>query len=106
MLRFGICTVGDLLLNLNNIECFDAIRDKSKIMFLHGLRHSIPSWLKELRHTSCILKKKKLNVSKSSFPVRFNLFHPQPSLFLFCFRINPLVFFFLSKPLFLGLLTL
>ena len=42
---------------------------------------------------------------KPSIPVRFNFLHPQPSLFLFCFGITPLVFFFLSKSLFLGFLT-
>ena len=47
----GICTVDDLLLNLNNIESFDIIRNKiKKVNFLTwtGLRHSIPLDLKDV----------------------------------------------------------
>ena len=55
--------------------------------------HSVQG-LKVLRHRSCF--------SKSSFPIRFNSRHRQPFFFLFCYRMTPLVFFFLSKPLFLG----
>ena len=48
-----------------------------------------------------------LNFSKSSFPICFNLLHPQPSsFFLVQFRITPLVFFVLGKLLFLGFPTL
>ena len=41
--------------------------------------------------------------SSSPFAVRFNLLHPQPSLFLFGLLL-PLVFFYLSKLLFWGFL--
>ena len=37
--------------------------------------------LKEQRHRLCILKTL-ANLSKSSFPIRFNLLYPKPSLFL------------------------
>ena len=49
----GICTVNDLLLNLNNVNSFDIIRKKNqKANFLTwtGLRHSIPSNLKTAEH--------------------------------------------------------
>ena len=55
--------------------------------------------LKELRHRSCILKKS----AKLFKIVIFNPFQSSQSsaiLVPFCFRITPLVFFFLSKPLF------
>ena len=41
--------------------------------------------------------------SSSSFAIRLNLLHPQPSLFLFGLLL-PLVFFYLSKLLFWGFL--
>jgi len=62
-------------------------------------------WLKELRHRSCFLKK----IAKLFKIVISNPFQSSPSsaiLVPFGFRINPLVFFFLSKPLFLGSPTL
>ena len=45
----GICTVNDLLLNLNNINSFELIKEKNKkanFFTWTGLRHSIPSNLK------------------------------------------------------------
>ena len=63
------------------------------------------STLKELRHRSCILKK----LAKLFKIVISNPFQSSPSsaiLVPFCFRITPLVFFFLSKLLFLGFPTL
>ena len=57
--------------------------------------------LKDLRHRSCILKK----LAKLLKIVISNQFQSSPSsaiLVPFFFRITPLVFFFLSKPLFLG----
>ena len=62
------------------------------------------SWhhlLKELRNRSSILKK----MAKLFKIFICNPFQPAPSsaiLVPFCFRITPLVFFFLGKPLFLG----
>ena len=61
--------------------------------------------LKELNHRSGILKK----MAKLFKIVISNPFQSSPSLAIlvsFCFRIIPLVFFFLSKPLFLGFPTL
>lgn len=49
----GICTVNDLLLNLNNINSFNIIREKNKkanFLTWTGLRHSIPSNLKTAEH--------------------------------------------------------
>ena len=49
----GVCTVYDLLLNLNNIDSFNVITKKNKkVNFLTwtGLRHSIPSNLKSAEH--------------------------------------------------------
>ena len=61
--------------------------------------------LKELRHQSCFLKKNWLNFSKSSFPIRLNLLHPQPSLFLialestfWCFSSLANHYFKVSQP--------
>ena len=51
--------------------------------------------LKELRHRWCILKKIFISNPFQSSP-------PSAILVPFCSRITPLVFFFLSKPLFLG----
>ena len=60
--------------------------------------------LKELRYRSCILKKNWLNFSKSLFRIRFNLRHPQPSLFLcalesslWCFSSLENVYFQVSQ---------
>ena len=78
-------------------------QDTRKIV-LPRLVHDIPS--KELCHCSCVLKKL---IAKLFKIVIFNPFKSSPSsatLLPFCFRINPLVFFFLSKPLFLGFPTL
>ena len=61
--------------------------------------------LKVLRRRSCILKK----MAKLFKIFISNLFQSSPSsaiLVPFCFKITPLVFFFLSKPLFLGFPTL
>ena len=61
--------------------------------------------LKELRHHSCILKK----LAKLFKIVISNPFQSSPSSSIqvvpFCFRINPLVFFFFSKLSFLGFPT-
>ena len=60
--------------------------------------------LKELRHRSCFLKK----LAKLFKIIIFNPFQSSPSsaiLVLFCFRIIPLDFFFLRKPLLLGFAT-
>jgi len=49
----GICTISDLLLNLDNVESFGAIRNKAKkVNFLSwtGLRHSVPSNLKKMQY--------------------------------------------------------
>ena len=49
----GIYTVSDLLLNLDNVESFEAIKNKiEKVNFLTwtGLRHSVPSNLKTLQY--------------------------------------------------------
>ena len=49
----GICTVNDLLLNLNNINSFDIIRKKNKkanFLTWTGLRYSIPSNFKTADH--------------------------------------------------------
>ena len=49
----GIYTVNDLLLNLDNVKSFEAIRNKiEKVNFLTwtGLRHSVPSNLKTLQY--------------------------------------------------------
>ena len=57
--------------------------------------------LMELHHRSCILKKQMAKLFKI---VVFNPFQSSPRsaiLVPFCLRITPLVFFFLSKPLFL-----
>ena len=71
-----------------------------------------PCWarLKELRHPSCILKKKKKQKMAKLFKiVIFNPFQSSPSSTIFvpfCFGITPLVFFFISKLLILGFATL
>ena len=49
----GIYTLSDLLVNLDNVESFEAIRNKiEKVNFLTwtGLKHSIPSNLKTLQY--------------------------------------------------------
>ena len=51
--KSGIYTVSDLLLNLDNVESFEAIKNKiEKVNFLTwtGLRHSVPSNLKTLQY--------------------------------------------------------
>ena len=61
--------------------------------------------LKELRHHSRILKK----LAKLFKIIISNLFQSSPSsaiLVPFCSRITPLLFFFLSKPLILGIATI
>ena len=66
---------------------------------------SIYSLKEALRHRSCILKK----LAKLFKIIISNPFQPSPSsaiLAPFCFRINPLVFFFFSKTLFSGFPTL
>ena len=73
-------------------------------MFLE-FKHMSHGALKELRHRSCILKK----LAKLFKIVISNPFQSSPSsaiLVPFFFRIDPLAFFFLSKPLFLGFLVL
>ena len=68
---------------------------------IHSTSHNA---LKELRHRSCILKK----MAKLFKIVISNPFQSSPSsaiLVPFCSRITPLVFFLLSKPLFLGFAT-
>ena len=48
--------------------------------------------LKDLSHRLCILKKlAKLFKIVIFFPIRFNLLHPQPPLFLFVLESPPLV---------------
>ena len=50
----GIYTVNDVLLNLDNVKSFEAIRNKIEKVNFHtwtGLRHSVPSNLKTYRFT-------------------------------------------------------
>jgi len=49
----GICTVNDLLFNLNNIDSFELIKEKKRANFLTwtSLRHSIPSNLKTAEYS-------------------------------------------------------
>ena len=58
--------------------------------------------LKELRHRSCFLKKLAIPFFKIVISNPFQSSPFSAILVPFCFRINPLVFSFLSKPLFLG----
>jgi len=85
---------------------YDRCKTKTKQKtFSDRSNHTVFIRLKELRHRSCILKK----IVKLFKIVISNPFQSSPSsaiLVPFCFRINHLVFFFLSKPLFLGFPTL
>ena len=68
-------------------------------------QYRLGGYLKELRHRSCILKKlPKLFKIVISNPIQSS---PSSAILVpFLFIITTLVFFFLSKPLFLGFATL
>lgn len=67
---------------------------RAKTWYLHELKGLCRRSFQFFKN---FFEKISLNFSKSSFPIRFSLRHPQPSLFLFFPRITLLVFFFLRK---------
>ena len=85
------------------IFIFRGLVTNIKIMWKDTMEFWFLKPLNELRHRSCVLKKS----AKLFKVVISNPFQSSPSILVpFCFRINPLVFFFLSKPLLLGFPTL